>query len=121
MKNKTANKTVTIDAAGQMPGRLASQVAKTLMGKNSPDFERHLEAGVAVKVVNAGKLKISEAKAGGKLYVTYSGYPGGQKLQTPAEVISKFGKSEVLKRAIYGMLPGNKLRPRLIKRLTITE
>ena len=121
MKTQTQNKIITVDAAGQMPGRLASQVAKSLMGKDTPDFKRHLEAGITVKVINAGKLKITDAKAGGKLYVSYSGYPGGQKLATPAEVIAKFGQAEVLKRAVYGMLPGNKLRPRLMKRLSITE
>lgn len=121
MKTNDTTEVVTIDAAGRAPGRVASEAAKILMGKNRPDFQRHLEAGVRLKVVNADKLKISSAKASGKLYVSYSGYPGGQKLTTQTELLEHFNKSEVLKRAIYGMLPDNKLRPRLMKYLTITE
>ncbi len=121
MKTNETNKVITIDAAGRAPGRVASEGAKILMGKDRANFERHLEAAVELRIVNAGKLKISPAKASGKLYVSYSGYPGGQKLTTQTELLERFDKREVLRRAIYGMLPGNKLRPRLMKRLTITD
>ncbi len=121
MKTKTDNQIITLDATGQTPGRLASAVAKILLGKNRPDFERYLEAGIKVRITNAGHLKINQARAARKLYVTYSGYPGGQKLTTPDEVIARFGKAEILRRAVHGMLPTNKLRPRLMKQLTITE
>lgn len=121
MKTNSTNKITTLDAAGKTPGRLASAAAKTLLGKDHPDFERYLEAGIQLKIVNAGQLKLNQARAARKLYVTYTGYPGGQKLATPEEVIARFGKAEILRRAIHGMLPTNKLRPRLMKRLTITE
>jgi len=121
MKTNNTNKIIKLDAAGQTPGRLASAVVKVLLGKDRPDFERYLEAGVKVVITNAGQLKINQARAARKLYVTYSGYPGGQKLTTPDEVIVRFGKAEILRRAVHGMLPTNKLRPRLMKQLTITE
>ncbi|MEA1929392.1 MAG: uL13 family ribosomal protein [Patescibacteria group bacterium] len=121
MKTEAENKIVTIDAAGRAPGRVASEVAVILRDKDSAHFERHILGQTQVEVINAAKLRISNAKAGGKIYISYSGYPGGQKQISQADLLKRFGYGEVLRRAVYGMLPANKLRPRLMKHLTISE
>ena len=111
----------TLDATNKKPGRLATEVAVLLMGKNRTDFVRNAIPDVQVVVENAGKMSIDERKRVGKSYVTHSGYPGHLKTARVEEVIAKKGASDVLRRAISGMLPKNKLRPRMLKRLTIKE
>lgn len=111
----------TIDAKGKSLGRVASEAAHVLMGKHAPSFEKYLIAAVSVKIVNAGKLNISLGKASSKEYTRYSGYPGGLKKETLGRVVEKKGVKEVLRRAVYGMLPVNKLRAKRIKNLTIEE
>lgn len=115
------NKTHTVDASGQSLGRVASAVAKLLMGKDSASFERHTVSGNKVTVTNASKLKISTTKMNTKTYSSYSGYPGGLKQEKMGKVVEKKGYSEVLRKAVYGMLPINKLRDKVIKNLTIAE
>ena len=110
-----------IDAKGKAIGRVASEAAKYLNGKMSAGFERNKKEDVVVTIVNASGLKITEKKARTVKHVRYSGYPGG-KTETPlAKVIEKKGHSELLKHAVKGMLPANKLRPTLMKKLIITE
>lgn len=109
----------TIDAKGKSIGRVASEVAHVLMGKHTPSFEKHLVAEVSVKIVNGGLLTISLKKASQKLYTRYSGYPGGLKKETLARVMGKKGYKEVLRKAVYGMLPGNRLRAKRMKNLII--
>lgn len=115
------NKTTTIDAKGKTLGRVASVVAKALMGKDAATFERHTMTGGLVVVENAGAIKIDPRKLEGVQYAQYSGYPGGLRYESLAEVLEKKGIEEVLRRAVYGMLPGNKLRPKIMKNLTVNE
>ncbi|MCU0660633.1 MAG: 50S ribosomal protein L13 [Candidatus Pacebacteria bacterium] len=117
----THAQTFTIDASGRTPGRVATEAAKLLMGKNEPSYVPNKPSTNRVVITNASKLKISEKKMTETDYERYSGYPGGFRYQTMAELVSKKGYSEVLKQAVSGMLPGNKLHAILIKHLTITE
>ena len=111
----------TIDAKGKKLGRVASEAAVFLMGKNRTDFARNTVAPVKVEIVNVSKALISEKKLSQKRYVRYSGYPGGLVSPSMKNVIDKKGYREVFSLAVYGMLPSNKLRPILMKNLTITE
>jgi large subunit ribosomal protein L13 len=111
----------TIDAKGQKLGRIASQAAIFLMGKNEPDFQKNQVADITVTIVNASQAAITEKKKGEKIYKRFSGYPGGLKERTMANVIEKKGYSELFIKAIYGMLPDNKLRARMMKNLTVSE
>jgi large subunit ribosomal protein L13 len=102
-------------------GRVASEAAKVLMGKNDPSFERHMVTGSCVTIVNAGQMKIDPRKLDTVKYAQYSGYPGGLRYETLGEVIAKKGMEEVLRRAVKGMIPANRLRPVIMKNLTVTE
>jgi large subunit ribosomal protein L13 len=113
--------THNIDATGKIMGRVASEAAKVLMGKNTPAYERHLAGGNKVKITNASKARISPKKLKETMHETYSGYPGGLKL-TSAEMLSKKkGFSELFRLAVYGMLPPNKLRNERMKNLSVSE
>lgn len=109
-----------IDASGKILGRLAAEIAVLLRGKNKPDFQRHLDGGAAVEVANAGKLKFSGKKMKQKIYYKHSGYLGGLKAEA-LEVKFKKNPAEVLRRAVLGMLPKNKTRAKIIKRLIIKQ
>ncbi|MFC1731747.1 50S ribosomal protein L13 [candidate division KSB1 bacterium] len=109
----------TIDAKGKKLGRVASEAAHVLMGKDKPNFEKHVVADVTVKIMNSETLSITPKKASTKIYTHYTGYPGGLRKQTLEEVKEKKGMEEVIRKAVYGMLPGNKLRGELMKRLII--
>lgn len=119
--NTTEVRTTTIDASGRTIGRVASEAAMALMGKDKASFERHKVTGGTVTITNAGKMKIDSRKLETMRYAHYSGYPGGLRYETLQEVITKKGMGEVLKRAVKGMLPANRLRPIIIKNLTVTE
>ncbi|PIT91404.1 50S ribosomal protein L13 [Candidatus Kaiserbacteria bacterium CG10_big_fil_rev_8_21_14_0_10_49_17] len=110
-----------IDATGRKVGRLATEIAHILMGKNMPDFEKHVVADVEVTVTNVSKIDLPQRKADGKIYTRYTGFPGGLRKESAAKLAARRGHSELLKRAVYGMLPGNRLRKPRMKRLTITE
>lgn len=111
----------TLDATGKKLGRLASEAAKALIGKNSTDFTRNNVADVKVEIVNAAKLEISDKRKEETVYKNYSGYPGGLKVENMAHLIDRRGIKEVIRKTVYGMLPTNKLRSRMIKNLNITE
>lgn len=111
----------TIDAQNKKLGRVASQAASMLMGKNRTDFVRNTIPEVKVKVVNAGKLDVTNKKMEQKVYKNYSGYPGGLRERTMKKVVTDKGMKEVLRIATKGMLPKNKLRDRMMKNLIITE
>lgn len=111
----------TIDAAGKVPGRVATQIAVLLMGKNRTDYSRNRVPDVEVEVTNVSQMWISPKKQNEKTYARHSGYPGGLTLETAKQVIAKKGQGEILKKAVYGMLPKNKLRPQMMKRLTIKD
>jgi len=105
----TANKEwIVIDAEGQILGRLASQVAKILRGKNKPTFTPHADCGDNVIVINAEKVALTGNKMSDKVYIRHTGYPGGQRQQTAAEIMVKFPE-RLVEKAVKGMLPKNKL------------
>jgi large subunit ribosomal protein L13 len=110
-----------IDAEGKKLGRLASEVASILLGKNSTDFQKHQVADVKVTVVNASKLDIDERRANGKVYRHYTGFPGGLRERTLAEVVTKKGYSEVLQKAVSGMIHNTRMKKEILKNLIITE
>ncbi len=107
----------TIDATNKSLGRLASEVALLLMGKNKATFQRHIDGGDLVAVINFDAVKITGNKRDQKSYYRHSGYPGGLKEVKLKDLLAN-QPQEVLKKAVYGMLPKNKLRPLMIKRLT---
>lgn len=111
----------TIDATEKTLGRLSSEVAALLIGKNKTDFTRNVLSGNTVTVTNASKLRISEKKMLEKIYVRFSGYPGGLKEMNMAHIVEKKGYKEAITLAVKGMLPSNKLRNGMMKALTITE
>lgn len=110
-----------IDATGKSFGRLASEVALLLRGKNSPTFRPNVAPTNKVVINNAGKIKMTGNKLGQKIYTRHSSYPGGLKSEVLEEVIEKKGASEVIRRAVYGMLPSNRLRKIMMSNLTINE
>ena len=107
------------DATGQVLGRLATQIAVILHGKDQPAFERHLDIGGSVLVENIDKIKVTGNKFDDKVYYKSSDRPGGLKKTKMKAVVAKKGWAEILRRAVFQMLPDNKLRPEMMKRLTI--
>jgi len=109
-----------IDAKGKRLGRVATEVATVLLGKTSPDFSKNVIAPVHVRVENVSLLDISE-KREIEEFQTYSGYPGGRKVETLGHLARRQGYAEVLRRVVNGMLPKNKLQSLRMKNLEITE
>ncbi len=107
-----------IDLDGKILGRSATEIAGLLMGKAKPTFVRNLDCGDYVVVVNAEKVKVSGKKEGQKEYYRYSGYPGGLNIEKLREL--RLRKPEdIITHAVKGMLPQNKLRDRMLKRLKV--
>jgi len=111
----------SIDATGKRVGRLATEIAVFLMGKNRTDFAKNKIPDVKVEVTNASKMWIDAKKKKDKKYVSHSGYPGSLKTKSMQQVIDSKGEKEVLRKAVLGMLPKNKLRPQMIKNLMIKD
>ena len=109
---------VLVDVKDKILGRAATEVALKLMGKNKTNFVRNEDCGNYVVVVNAAHVKTTGRKEKEKLYGNYSGYPGGLKQKALWQVRQE-KPTEPMKRAIFGMLPKNKLRDRLVTRLYI--
>ncbi len=109
---------IELDATGQAVGRLASEVAKILMGKHKPSFERHIDRGDFVIINNSSKVKFTGKKLVQKDYYRHTQYPGGLRTTSMKKVFEK-DPTDVMRRAIYSMLPKNKLRNGMMKRLTI--
>ena len=114
-------KTYTIDAKDNTLGKVASQAAKILMGKTSADYTPNKMADVLVVIINASLTKMTERRMKETLHERYSGQPGGFKTETNAKVIEKKGWKGLYELAVYGMLPANKLRPLMMKNLTIKD
>ncbi len=110
-----------IDAKGKKLGRVASEAASILMGKNLPTFERNKLSGNKVLIENASQADISALKMETKEYDSYSGHPGGLKMEQLKRVVEKKGYSEAFRLAVIGMLPANRLASEMIKNLTIKE
>jgi len=113
--------THTIDATNKVFGRVASEAAKILMGKNTTDYVANQVADVRVYITNASQTKMSEKRLNETIHLEYSGHPGGLKSAKNKEIIEKNGWEHLYEMAVYGMLPSNKLRPLMMKRLTITK
>lgn len=111
----------TIDAKGKKPGRLATEIAVLLMGKNRTDFVKNAIPDVEVEITSASEMSLDQKKMDQKTYKSYSGYPGGLKISTMKHVVEKKGAKEVLRNAVSGMLPKNRLRARMMKNLIIKD
>lgn len=112
--------TYTIDATGKKLGRIATEAAMVLRGKNKPDFSPNRLPNVRVEIINAAKVDLSEAKREEE-YTRYTGYPGGLINETRGHLMSRKGIAPVFMHAVRGMLPANKLRSQALKQLVITE
>ena len=110
-----------IDAQNKSIGRVASEAACVLIGKNKSDYAPNTVADVSVEIKNASKAKIHPKKLANKSYKRYSGYPGGLKEKSMKEMIKNKGYGELFRIAVKGMLPSNKLRNSMLKNLKITE
>lgn len=107
-----------IDANGAVLGRLACQVADALRGKDKPTYTPHLDAGDFVVVINAEKVVLTGTKESDKEYMTYSGWKGGEKRRTAAQVRQKHPE-RLVEHAVRGMLPKNRLGARLFTKLKV--
>jgi len=107
-----------IDAKDVVLGRLASVVAMVLRGKHKPSFTPHVDCGDNVIVINADKIKLTGNKMSDKQYLSHSGYPGGQRKQTPEDLLSKKPEA-VVERAVKGMLPKSRLGSEMFRNLFV--
>ena len=113
-------KWLLVDASNIALGRLATQVAKIIRGKNKPYFTPHVDCGDNVIVKNAEKIKLSGNKWKQKTYIRHTGYPGGQKSLTAEQIFSK-NPSVLVERAVKGMLPKNKLGSLIYRNLRVVN
>lgn len=109
-----------IDADSKVLGRVASEISTLLTGKNKPAYTPHINTGDKVVVINADKITVTGNKMKNKIYKRTTGYPGGVK-QESLDKLLKREPTEVIKKAVYGMLPKNKLRGERIKNLYIYQ
>lgn len=107
-----------IDATNEVLGRLASQVAKILRGKNKPGYTPHVDCGDNVIVINAAKVKLTGNKMTDKVYTRYTGYPGGQRFATPADFLARRPEF-VIEHAVKGMLSKTRLGEAVLKNLKV--
>lgn len=121
LNSSTADKQwVIIDADSQILGRMASEVAKMIRGKHKPSYTPHVDCGDNVIVVNADKIRLTGKKWTDKQYVRHTGYPGGQRIETPNSVKAK-SSTILIEKAVKGMLPNNRLGRLLFKNLHVYE
>ncbi len=109
---------LVVDAEGQILGRLATQIADALRGKRKPEYTPHVDTGDFVVVINAEKIAVTGAKRSEKRYYRHSGYPGGIKSRTLEEMLDR-RPEEVIRKAVKGMLPRNRLARRQITKLKV--
>jgi large subunit ribosomal protein L13 len=107
-----------INAEGRILGRMATEVADLIRGKRKPQFTSHLDTGDFVVIINAEKIKVSGRKLDQKKYYTHSGYPGGIKEETLKDLLER-KPEEVIKKAVWGMIPKGKLGRALYKKLKV--
>jgi len=107
-----------IDAEGAVLGRVATQAALTLRGKHKPTFTPNLDTGDPVVIVNAAKVKVTGKKLADKEYIRHSGYPGGFKAETLERLLAR-RPEEVVRRAVRGMLPQNRLGEKMSRKLFV--
>ena len=119
VNKETAQKEwVEIDATGQSLGRICSKVAKLLRGKYKASFTPHVDCGDNVIIVNADKVELTGSKWTDRVYYRYSGYPGGQKQFSPANLMEK-GPDRLFRKVVKGMLPKNKLGEAILGNLYV--
>ena len=111
----------TIDAKGKKMGRIASEVAGLLMGKNTVDYARNRTVNAEVSIINCSKADIDSKKKDKKEYITFTGFRGGINTENLSHLIERKGVTEAFRRAVYRMLPANTLRKIMMKNLIITE
>ena len=109
---------VVIDADSMIVGRLATEIARILRGKHKTNYTPHVDCGDNVIVINAEKVKFSGSKMENKTYLSHTGYPGGQRKTTPAELLQK-APERIVEKAVRGMLPKNRLGSRLFTHLHV--
>ena len=119
-KQSADRKWVVVDAENAVLGRLTSQIAKILMGKHKPSYSPHVECGDNVIVLNCGKVKLTGKKMTDKIYISHTGYPGGQRENTPVRMLAKKPHA-VIEKAVKGMLPKNRLGRQLFRNLYVYE
>lgn len=107
-----------VDVKGKVLGRIATEIATKLMGKNKPTYTPHIDGGDYVIVINAAEVATTGTKVENKIYYKHSGHPGGLKQKTLGEMLVKF-PTRVIEKAVYNMLPKNRLRQDRMKRLKI--
>ena len=117
-KATTNKEWVVVDAEGLVLGRMASKVAKILRGKNKASYTPHIDCGDYVIVINAEKVVLSGKKMSDKIYIRHTGYPGGQRKQTPTDILAKYPE-RLVEKAVRGMLPKNRLGRRLFTNLHV--
>lgn len=116
--NQIKRDKIELDATDKAPGRLAAAIAMALRGKTKPGFAPHIDAGASVTVINASKLKFTGRKLAQKDYYHHTQHAGGIK-RTPMKKVFENDPAKVIIHAVNGMLPKNKLRVEMMKRLTI--
>jgi len=107
-----------VDAEDQVLGRMATKIARTLRGKDKPTFTPHLDTGDFIVVINAEKVRVTGAKEDQKTYFHYTGYPGGARFETLRRLRQR-RPEEIVRRAVKGMLPKNRLGRALFKKLKV--
>ncbi len=120
MTTQKQKREYSFDAEGKSLGRVATEVAMALRGKNEPDFQPHILPNVQVTIDNASKVNLSDSQLKAE-YQRYSGYPGGLTSESREHLIDRKGYREVFEKAVYGMLPNNRLRAVMMKNLIINE
>ncbi len=119
VNNVTAQKEwVVVDATGQSLGRISSKIAKLLRGKYKPSFSPHVDCGDNVIIINAEKVELTGNKWTDRTYYRHSGYPGGQKSSTPADLMNA-GPDRLFRKVVKGMLPKNRLGDAILKNLYV--
>ena len=111
----------TIDASGKTLGRVATEIAALLLGKDKASFKRNAYSGSPVNVLNASKIKITNKKLEELFHTKYSGYPGGLRVLTGAYTKATKGMKELVSIAVYRMLPDNKIRREMMKNLKVQD
>jgi large subunit ribosomal protein L13 len=117
-KGEIGRKWYVVDAKDAVLGRLAAKIATYIRGKNKPIFTPNVDTGDFVVVINADKVRLTGKKLTGKIYYHHSGYIGGIKAQTAKDLLEK-KPEEIIEKAVWGMLPKNKLGRTMIKKLKV--
>ncbi len=112
---------VVVDADSKILGRFASEVAKMIRGKHKASYTPNMDCGDNVIVINSDKIRMTGQKWTDKVYIRHTGYPGGQREETPAEVMAKKSSTIIIEKAVRGMLPKNSLGRQLFKNLYVYE